>query len=76
MQEILSVHKISICEFDILRKSIIDYRNKFVAHLDEKETAKILKLALAYLLVWAYYRKLLPNKLNGQSIYIKRESTF
>ena len=57
-QEMLSLYGIDDAAFKELWDKIKDYRDNFVAHLEEQETTVIPNINVAYLLTAFYFRKL------------------
>ena len=57
-QELLSMHGIGDAELKKLWKEVKDYRDDFVAHLEEQETTRIPNLNVPYLLIAFFFREL------------------
>lgn len=57
-RELLSLHGFDDAELERLWNEVKDYRDDFVAHLEEQETTRIPNLNIPYLLIAFYFRAL------------------
>ena len=60
-RELLSLHHIDDAALEKLWKEVKDYRDDFVAHLEEQETTRIPNLAVPNLLIAFYFRAIQAN---------------
>lgn len=57
-RELLDMHGIDDAELESLWNEVKNYRDEFVAHLEEQETTPIPNLNVPYLLTAFYFRRL------------------
>lgn len=67
-QDILKTHGLDETGLKKLCNEMKDYRNKFVAHLEEKDSTKVPCMSTPYLLVCFYYRRMQCDFQELQSI--------
>lgn len=57
-QELLTLHSIDDARLEMLWNEVKDYRDDFVAHLEDRESTPLPNMNIHHLLIEFYYRKL------------------